>query len=34
MRTLGVVARGVRTPVIREGDDLVNIVAEIGRAHV
>ena len=28
MRTLGVVARGIRTPVIREGDDLVNIVAD------
>jgi len=28
MRTVGTVARGIRTPVIREGDDLVSMVAE------
>ena len=26
MRTVGTVVRGVRTPVIREGDNLVDIV--------
>ena len=28
MRTVGTVARGIRTPVIREGDDLVTMVAD------
>lgn len=28
MRTVGAVARGIRTPIIREGDDLVSIVQE------
>ena len=28
MRTVGVTSRGVRTPVIRQGDDLVSIVAD------
>jgi len=28
MRTVGTVARGIRTPIIREGDDLISIVAE------
>ncbi len=28
MRTVGTVVRGIRTPVIREGDDLVSIVAD------
>ncbi len=28
MRTVGVISRGIRTPVIRQGDDLVSIVAE------
>ncbi len=28
MRTVGVVARGIRTPIIREGDDLVSIVRD------
>lgn len=27
-RTVGVVSRGIRTPIIREGDDLVKIVAD------
>ena len=28
MRTVGVVSRGIRTPIIREGDDLATIVTE------
>ncbi len=28
MRTVGTVVRGIRTPVVRKGDDLVSIVAE------
>jgi F420-0:gamma-glutamyl ligase len=28
MRTVGVTSRGIRTPIIRRGDDLVSIVAE------
>ncbi len=28
MRTVGVISRGIRTPVIRQGEDLVSIVAE------
>ena len=28
MRTVGAVVRGIRTPIIREGDDLVAIVRE------
>ena len=28
MRTVGTVSRGVRCPVIREGDDLVKIVTD------
>ncbi|MBR6208890.1 MAG: coenzyme F420-0:L-glutamate ligase [Oscillospiraceae bacterium] len=28
MRTVGAVARGIRTPIIREGDDLVSIVRD------
>ena len=28
MRTVGTVARGIRTPVIREGDDLVSLVTD------
>ncbi len=28
MRTVGAVVRGIRTPIIREGDDLVSIVAQ------
>ena len=38
MRTVGTVSRGVRCPVIRQGDDLVQIVTDailacqIGRA--
>ena len=28
MRTVGTVSRGVRCPVIREGDDLVQIVTQ------
>ena len=32
-RRVGTVSRGIRAPIIREGDDLVSIV-EIGRAHV
>ena len=27
-RTVGVVTRGIRTPIIREGDDLVNIIVD------
>ena len=28
MRTVGTVSRGIRAPIIREGDDLAAIVAE------
>ena len=28
MRTVGTISRGIRTPIIREGDDLVTIVAD------
>ena len=28
MKTVGTISRGVRCPVIREGDDLVKIVTE------
>ena len=27
-RTVGTTVRGVRTPIVKEGDDLVNIVVE------
>ena len=35
-RMVGTVSRGVRAPIIREGDNLAEIVVdcEIGRAHV
>ena len=26
MRTVGAVVRGIRTPIVREGDDLVTLV--------
>ena len=28
MRTVGTVVRGIRTPIIKENDDLVNIVVD------
>ena len=28
MRTVGTVSRGVRCPVVKEGDDLIRIVTE------
>lgn len=28
MRTVGAVVRGIRTPIVREGDDLVTLVRD------
>lgn len=28
VRTVGTTARGIRTPIVKEGDDLINIVVE------